>query len=78
MLRYNFCKPDGRLVKLFVFPTLLDKSPLTSVYFASQLLKRKEKSGLPSHTTKLFGFWQIYHMHYELQINTKSLRKSNR
>ena len=44
MLRHNFCRSDGRLVKLFLFSTLLDKSPLTSTYFATFEKKREVRS----------------------------------
>ena len=47
---------DGRLVKLFLFPTLLDKSPLSYIYFATF---EKGSQVSPTHTTKLFGFWYI-------------------
>ena len=53
MPRHNFCRPDGRLVKLFLFPTLLDKSPLTSIYFATFEKKREVRSPLPHNGT----FW---------------------
>ena len=55
MLRRNFCRSDGRLAKLFLFSTLLDKSPLTSIYFATFEKKREVVS--PNHTIKVFGFW---------------------
>ena len=50
MLRHSFC---GRLVKLFLFPTLLDKSPLTSVYFTTFENKREVRSPLTHNQT----FW---------------------
>ena len=47
MLRHNFCRPDGRLlIKLFLFPTLLDKSPLSSIYFATFEKKTEVRSPL--------------------------------
>ena len=55
MLKHNFCWPNGRLVKLLLFSTLLDKSPLTFIYLTTFESKRKVRSPLP-HTTKLFGF----------------------
>ena len=64
MLRHDFCNPEGRLVNSSYFPTLIDKSPLTSNI--SQLLKRKEKSGLPyphNRTFWFFGKYIIYMMH---------------
>ena len=54
MLRHNFCSSDGRLVKLLLLSTLLDKSPLTSIYFTT--FKKKSQVS-PTRTTKLFGFW---------------------
>ena len=56
MLRHNFCRPDGRLVKLFLFSTLLDKSPLTSIYFATFEKKTEVRSPLPTQSKFLvFG-----------------------
>ena len=49
-----FYRPDGRLVKLLLLSTLLDKSPLTFVYSTTF---KKESLVSPTHTTKLFGFW---------------------
>ena len=54
MLRHYFYRPDGRLVKLLLLSTLLDKSPLIFVYFTTF---KKESQVSPTHTTKLFGFW---------------------
>ena len=54
MLRHNFCTPNGRLVKLLLFSTVLDKSPLTSIHFTTF---EKKSQVSPTHTTKLFGFW---------------------
>ena len=54
MLRHYFCKPDGRLTKLFLFSTLLAKSPLTFIYFTT--FKKKSQVS-PTHAAKLFGFW---------------------
>ena len=48
-----FYRPDGRLVKLLLFSKLLDKSPLTFIYFTT--FKKKSQVS-PTHTTKLFGF----------------------
>ena len=56
MLRHNFCRLDDRLVKLFLFSTLLDKSPLTSIYFATFEKKREVRSPLPTQSMFLvFG-----------------------
>ena len=47
---------DGRLVKLFLFSTLLDKSPLTSIYFTTFEKKREVRSLLPTQPNFLvFG-----------------------
>ena len=54
MLKHNFCSSDGRLVKLLLLSTLLDKCPLTFIYFTT--FKKKIQVS-PTHTTKLFGFW---------------------
>ena len=64
MIRHNFCRPDGRLVKLFLFSTLLDKSPLTSIYFATFEKKMEVRFPLPTQLNflvfgKLIG-WQAY------------------
>ena len=53
---HHFYRPDGRLVKLLLFSTLLDKSPLTFIYFPT--FKKKSQVS-PTRTTKLFGFWYI-------------------
>ena len=44
---------DGRLAKLFLFPTLLDKSPLTFINFVTFEKKREVRSPLPYNQT----FW---------------------
>ena len=59
MLRYNFCGADGRLVKLFLFSTLLHKSPLTSIYFATFEKKREAMSPLPTQS-KFLVFGKYY------------------
>ena len=57
MLRHNFCSTDGRLLKLFLFSTLLNKSPLTSIYFATLEKKKGFRSPLPTQSKILvFGF----------------------
>ena len=43
-----FCRPDGRLVKPLLFSTLLNKSPLTPIYFATFEKKREVRSPLPT------------------------------
>ena len=56
MIRHNFCRSDGRLVKLFLFSTLLHKSPLTCTYFATFEKKREVRSPLPTQPNFLvFG-----------------------
>ena len=56
MLRHNFCRPDGRLVKLLLFSTLLDKSPLAFIYFTTFESKKKVRSPLPTQPNFLvFG-----------------------
>ena len=49
----------GRLVKLFLFSTLLHKSPLTSIYFATFEKKREVMSPLPTQS-KFLVFGNIY------------------
>ena len=56
MIRHNFCRSDGRLVKLFLFSTLIHKSPLTCTYFATFVKKREVRSPLPTQPNFLvFG-----------------------
>ena len=56
MIRHNFCRSDGRLVKLFLFSTLLHKSPLTSIYFATFEKKIEVRTPLPTQPNFLaFG-----------------------
>ena len=57
MLRHNFCRPDGRLVKHFLFSTLLDKSPLTSIYFATFEKKREVRSPLSTQSKFLVNIY---------------------
>ena len=59
MIRHNFCRSDGRLVKLFLFSTLLQKSPLTSIHFATFEKKREARSPLPTQPN-LLVFGNIY------------------
>ena len=75
MLRHNFCRPDGRLVKLFLFSTLLDKSPLTSIYFATFEKKREVRSPLPTQSKFLvFGKYNTYKVIY-LNVKDSSMLK---
>ena len=56
MPRHNFCTPDGRLAKFLRLSTLLDKSPLTSINFATFEKKRELRSPLPTQSKFLvFG-----------------------
>ena len=55
---HNFCRSDGRLVKLFLFSTLPHKSSLTSIYFATSEKKREVRSPLPTQPNFLvFGIY---------------------
>ena len=74
MLRPNFCRHDGRLVKLLLFSKLLDKSPRTFIYFTTFEKKRRVRSPLP-HTTKLFGFWYNTYIPFGLNIYILSIVK---
>ena len=67
MPRHYFCRPDGRLVKLFIFSTLLDNSPLTSVYFATFEKKREVRSPLPHSRT----FWFLVIYIYKLKVTLR-------
>ena len=64
MLRHNFCRSDGRLVKLFLFSTLLDTSPLTSIYFATFENKREVRSPLPTQS-KFLVFGKYYKQNFK-------------
>ena len=61
MLRNNLCWSDGRLVKLFLFSTLLDKSPLTFSFIYFTTLKAKEELGLPCPHNQTFWFLVKFH-----------------
>ena len=50
MLGHNFCRSDGRLVKLSLFSTLLEKSPRTSIYFATFEKKTEVRSPLSTQS----------------------------
>ena len=52
--------------ELFLFSTLIDKSPLTSNI--SQLLKTKEKSGLPYPHNRTFWFLVNIHIYIYIYI----------
>ena len=52
---------DGRLIKLFLFSTLLHKSPLTCTYFATFEKKREVRSPLPTQPNFLvFGKFHLF------------------
>ena len=53
MLLHYFLQADGRLVKLSLFSTVLEKSPLTSIYFTTFEKKRKVRSPLPRQSNFL-------------------------
>ena len=59
MLRHKFWRSDGRLVKLLLSSTLVDKSPLTFIYFT---IFEKKSQVSPTYTTKLFGFWKYIYI----------------
>ena len=63
--------PDDRLVKLFLFSTLLHKSPLTSTYFATFEKKREVRSPLPTQPNFLvFGKFDLFWLYeYVLQLS---------
>ena len=67
-----FYTPDGRPVKLFLFSTLLDKSPLTSSYLAAFEKKREVRSPLPTQSKFLvFGKFHLFWWHeYVLQLSS--------
>ena len=53
---YIFYRPDGRLVKLLLSSTLVDKSPLTFIYFTTFEKKREARSPLSTQPNFLvFG-----------------------
>ena len=71
MLRHNFCSSDGRLVKPLFFSTLLNKSPLTFIYFATFEKKREVMSPLPTQSKFLvFGKFHLFSLYeYVLQLS---------
>ena len=68
---------DGRLVKLFLFSTLLDTSPLTSIYFATFENKREVRSPLPTQSKFLvFGKFHLFSLYeYVFQLHIMYLVK---
>ena len=71
MLGHNFCRPNGRLVKLLLFSTVLDKSLQTSNHFTTF---EKKSQVSPTNTTKLFGFW--YNIYEQFQSNLHFAQKT--
>ena len=56
-----FYRHDGRLAKLFLLSTLLGKSPLTSINFATFEKKREVRSPLPAQSKFLvFGKFHLF------------------
>ena len=61
MLRHNFCRSDSRLKKFLLLITLLDESPLTSIYFATFEKKTEVWSPVPTQPKFLvFGKYTIH------------------
>ena len=62
-------RPDGRLVELllsFTLVLIVDKSPLTFIYFTTF----EEKSQVsPTTATELFGFWYTYILYTKYEVN---------
>ena len=58
---------DGRLVKLFLFSTLLDKSP-PDFYLFRNFWKEKRSQVSPTHTTKLFGKFHLFWLYEYLYL----------
>ena len=64
MLLDYFLQADGRLVKLSLFFMVLDKSPLTSIYFTTFEKKRKVRSPLSIQSNFLvFGIYVTHVKH---------------
>ena len=77
MIRHNFCRSDGRLVKLFLFSTLLQKSPLTSIYFATFEKKREVRSPLPTQPNFLvFSKYNIYIYNFCVEVFEKTISRT--
>ena len=77
MIRHNFCRSDGRLVKLFLFSTLLHKSPLTSIYFTTFEKKREVRSPLPTQPNFLvFGKYKYTYI-YDAYVRICVLSNGN-
>ena len=73
MMLHNFLQARWSTRKLLLFSKLLDKSPLTSIYFTTFEKKRRFRSPLP-HTTKLFGFWYNFTFFDYMSTKTQFLK----
>ena len=61
MLWQDFYRSDGRLVKLLLSSTLVDKSPRTFIYFTTFEKKRRVRSPLPTQPNFLvFGKFHLF------------------
>ena len=78
MLLHYFLQADGRLVKLSLFSRVLDKPPLTSIYFTTFEKKRKVRSPLPRQSNFLvFGIYNVYQICTSLLTRIKVFAKMN-
>ena len=59
MLRHNFCRPDGRLVKLFLF-FHVTRQVSPDFYLFRNFWKENGSQVSPTHTIKVFGNIYIY------------------
>ena len=66
MLRHDFCRSDGRLLKLLLSSTLVDKSPLTFIYFTTFEKKRRVRS--PLSTQPNFLVFGKINVHFLRQV----------
>ena len=65
--------PDGRIVKLLLSSTLVDKSPLTFIYFTTFEEKRRVRSPLPTQPNFLvYSNIEIYKICVEVFEKTIS------
>ena len=76
MLRHNFCTPDGRLAKLFLLCTILGKSPLTSIYFATFEKKREVRSPLPAQSKFLVLGKYTYIYNFCVEVFEKTMSRA--
>ena len=70
MPRHNFAGP------LFLFSTLLDKSPLTSIYFATFENKKEVKSPLPTQSKLLVFGKYIYIYNFYVEVFEKTISRT--